>query len=325
MSTPIIVNPPQRSVAATVLLANPHVDNNARAALTPLVTLLDTVSVPGTPVRSVNATGTITLTSTGALDGDTLVVSGTTYEYRTNGTLTPGRTKIDINAGSVAAAGTLTVAVQPTAGDTITIGGVGYLFISNGATPVAGQIRVGTNLSTAQANIVAAINGSDGVNAAHQTVVSEAAFSANASVITALIKGTGGNSIGSTSSFTSGSNHFDAVTLGTTTAGANMSAANQCTAIINAMAADVNVVATQGGGTTVTLTAVTGGIYYNSIVTTTSAHNTSFGSGTLTGGINGTSANAGEFYFDSSFLYIAKQNNTIQNSIWWKISITGSL
>ena len=61
------------------------------------------------------------------------------------------------------AKGTLTVAVQPIAAETITIGTTTYTFVDSGA--VAGQINLGADVVATQANIVAAINGTDSINA----------------------------------------------------------------------------------------------------------------------------------------------------------------
>lgn len=119
---------------------------------------------------------------------------------------------------AVASAGELTVAAQPTADDTFTIGETVYTFIANGETIAEGEIEIGSDLATSQTNIVAAINGTDGTNTAH-TLVTAGDFSSDASVITAKVKGTSGDLIATTETFTSESNLFDAETLGTEVAG----------------------------------------------------------------------------------------------------------
>jgi hypothetical protein len=135
-------------------------------------------------------------------------------------TIATTRTTEKTPVNAVASQGTLTVDTQPTAGDTMTIGGKVYTFTADGTAAADGEIDVGVDLAGAQANIVAAINGTDGINTAHP-LVSAAAFSTNASVITALTKGAAGDDIATTETFTAATNVFDAATLGTTTAGVN--------------------------------------------------------------------------------------------------------
>ena len=63
------------------------------------------------------------------------------------------------NISMTASSGTLTIAEQPTAGDTMTIGGKTFIFVSEGTADADTEIPIGTDLPTTQANIVAAING----------------------------------------------------------------------------------------------------------------------------------------------------------------------
>lgn len=114
----------------------------------------------------------------------------------------------------VAAQGTLTIAEQVTAGDTMTIGGVTYTFIANGAdASVANSIELGADEAGTKTNIEAVLV--DGTN----PDVNAIAFSGDDMVLTAREKGTGGNSLATTETFTHVNNVFDAATLGTTTAG----------------------------------------------------------------------------------------------------------
>lgn len=129
--------------------------------------------------------------------------------FYVNGVAAPDRA---ISQGTVAATGTLTVAVNPTAADTMTIGSTEYTFVAEEDFDAAGEIAIGTDLAATQVNIIAAIMGTDEVNTAH-TLVTIGAFAANVATITAINKGTGGNSIATTETFTSGSNVFSAATL----------------------------------------------------------------------------------------------------------------
>ena len=138
--------------------------------------------------------------------------NGTTHineKIPTNGT--------PVNA--VASQGTLVVDTQITATDTIVVGLTEYTFVA-GATDTAGEIGIGANVAAAKLAIVAAINGTDTFNTAN-TLASAAAFATNDCILTALISGTLGDDVVTTSDFTTGTNLFDAVTLGTTTAGVN--------------------------------------------------------------------------------------------------------
>jgi hypothetical protein len=129
----------------------------------------------------------------------------------------------------VAAQGTLTVAVNPTATDTMTINGVAFTFVAT-LTGAANEILVGTNLAATKVSIENAIGVTpSGASADHSVTTAVrtslgctgADFATNDMVLTAVDPGTAGNSIATTETFASGSNVFDAATLGTTTAGVN--------------------------------------------------------------------------------------------------------
>jgi hypothetical protein len=84
---------------------------------------------------------------------------------------------------------------------------------------VDGEIAIGATLAETQANIVAAINGTDGVNTPHTQVIIEAFNDEEKAVITAIVPGTTGDTIATTETFTPVTDVFDAATLGTTSAG----------------------------------------------------------------------------------------------------------
>jgi hypothetical protein len=117
----------------------------------------------------------------------------------------------------VAAQGTLTVDTQITNGDTMTVDTKTYTF-QDTLTDVDGNIKIGATLAATQANLVAAfdLSGIAGTDyaasmTAHPTV-NIADFAADAAVLTAKTKGTAGNSIATTETFTAGTNIFDAAT-----------------------------------------------------------------------------------------------------------------
>lgn len=121
---------------------------------------------------------------------------------------------------AVAAVGTLTLATQPTAGDTMTIGTTVYTFTADGTADAAGEIDVGADLADAKTLVIAAINGTDSINTAHPTV-SAGTFTVNALPLTARTKGLAGSSIATTETFNAVGNVFNATTLGATTEGVN--------------------------------------------------------------------------------------------------------
>lgn len=125
--------------------------------------------------------------------------------------------------GAIAASGILTLDTQPTAGDTMTIGSTVYTFRAAADFDTAGEIPIGASLAATQASVIAAIEGTDGINTAH-TGVSVGLFDGDDELtITALTAGTAGNSIATTETFTAGTNLFGAATLtGGAAAGASV-------------------------------------------------------------------------------------------------------
>lgn len=130
-----------------------------------------------------------------------------------------------MQAVAVAAQGTLTLDTNPTDADTMTIGAVTYRFKSSmGA---AEDIQIGADAAATQVSIVKTLLGTGvpgtdfyaGSSTPHPTVTCGTAFAANVLTLTARAKGTAGNSLTTTKTFTAGTNVFNAATLGTTTAG----------------------------------------------------------------------------------------------------------
>jgi len=113
-----------------------------------------------------------------------------------------------------------------TSDDTLLIGGTSTIAEDTAGVPdVDGKIAIGGSLASAQANLEAAfdLSGTAGADYATamtaHTTVSIGNFAANVAILTANDYGIGGNSIASTSAFDSGSNLFDATSLGTETLG----------------------------------------------------------------------------------------------------------
>ena len=284
---------------------------------------------PGTPVNAVSAAKALAISGV-VIDGETVTinnpaVAGTdVYEFLADAAqtkTTATNIAVDIAASTTKATDNLTVDNQPTSGDTMTIGSKEYIFVPAGTANADGEISIGTSLATAQANIVAAINGSDGVNDPHPQVTA-GNFTANASAITALVGGAAGNNITTTETFTAGTNVFSAAKLAT---GADCTAANAITALVAAVTAfdTQGVGAADGAGDTVDFTADIAGVIGNNIVIGETMANGAFaGDATkLSGGVDGTAAKEGKLMIDDSYLYVCMGDNTIAGKNWRRISL----
>lgn len=115
------------------------------------------------------------------------------------------------------ATGSLIISAQPSNGDTFTIDSNVYTF-QTVLTDVDGNILIGTDVSATKINIVDSINGNTsnaGIapsTTAHPDVESTG-FSDTVIAIQALVGGTDGNAIATTSTFTDSSNAFSDITL----------------------------------------------------------------------------------------------------------------
>lgn len=275
----------------------------------------------GTPINAVAAHGTLTLTGV-VVDGETVTIGDDVYEFVTDDaqSVVAGHIPVDIKDRTTAANGTLTLAAQPTAGDTFTIGAVTYIFVPVGTATGPCEVSIGADLAAAKLNLVAAINGTDGINDPH-LLVSAGEFVVNACAITALKGGTIGNSIATTETFTSGLNVFAAGTLGS---GADCTAANAILDLITAITANdtMGVSAVDGDGDTIVITADVAGIAGNNIATTETMANGSFGAVKLAGGVNGTTSVGINFMIDETNLYICTAENGIHDANWKKITLS---
>ena len=295
----------------------------------PITVTADKITT-GTPVNAGNSAGTLTISGV-VKNGETVTFGTDVFEFNTRkdstGALIPSA-NIDIDLTGAAtlewAQGTLTVDTQPTAGNTMTIGVGGgekvYTFVPNGTANADGEITIGTDLATAQAAIVAAINGTDAHNTAH-TQVWAAAFGANASVITAFIGGVFGNTIATTETFTAGTNIFDAVVLGTTTAGVdaiNTEAATAFETDFNAEANGYTAVDTAG---TIVVTADVAGTAFGGAATTDTMPFGAWAAGTTSAGVDGTVADQWTVRVDASWLYVAVAANTIADDNWRRVAL----
>jgi hypothetical protein len=283
-----------------------------------------TETVTGTPVNAVNAKAALTLTGV-AKHGEMVTIGEDVYEFvadTAKTTTDPANIPVDIKASATASSGTLTMATQPTAGDTVTIGGSEYIFVPVGTDTAPGEVSVGANVAEAQAALVAAINGTDDDFNDPHPFVRAGAFADNVSVITALIGGTAGDEIATTETFTAAGNLFGATTLGS---GADCTAAHAVTALVTAITASdtQGVGAADGTGDVVDLTADAAGVAGNEIAVATTMTHASFGADvdSLSGGVNGTVGDKKKLLVDASYLYICPAGNTISGKNWRRISL----
>lgn len=293
-----------------------------------LIDGLNGTAKEGSPVNAVNATNVLTIAGV-VVDGETMLILnpeegevGDIYEFcadAAQSVTVEGNIPVDISASATASSGTLTVDTQPTSGDTLTIGDIIYTFVPDGTDNAEGEISVGTDLATAQVNIVAAINGTDGFNTANP-YASAGAFDADASTITALVGGTVGDTIATTETFTAVTNIFAAVALG---GGVDCSAANAITALVGAITASdtQGVGAVDGAGDTIDLTADVAGVIGNAIQVSTDLANGTFDTETLEGGVNGTIGVTTDVYIDATYLYRCVAENTIADKNWRRIAL----
>src|SRR3972149_695770 len=285
------------------------------------------VPTSATPVNAVAATKTLTISGV-VIDGETVVIGDDIYEFcaDTAQSLSTGTIAVDIAAVSTASAGTLTITDQPTAGDTMTIGTKVYTFVPDGTANADGEVSVGTDLASSKVNIVAAINGTDGISTAH-TLISAGAFAVNDCVITAFVGGVAGDLIASTETFTAVTNVFDAGTLGTTVAGVDCVQADAVTALALAITTSdtQGVGGTDGAGDTVVLLVDTKGVAGNDIVIGETMANGAFAGGAvlLSGGVDGTVGTVvGQIlHYDATYLYYIVGANTISDTNWRRVTM----
>ena len=280
----------------------------------------DDIHLPNaTPTNAKAASGTLTILGV-VKDGETVQIGDDVYEFCSDAaqTLTAGSTiPVDIEAHTTKGAINLTVDTIPALGDTFTIGTKTYYIVPAASTLGEGDVALG-DLATSQANIVAAINGSDGHNTANDKASAGAFNVGNVSAITALAGGT--HNVPTTETFATGSNQFSGAALA---GGADCSAANAVTALVTAInASDTQGVgAADGDNNTVVCTANVKGVAGNDIDSVAVMDNGSFAKAKLSGGQAGTVGDQWEICADASFLYVAIAANTVTDANWRRISL----
>jgi hypothetical protein len=200
---------------------------------------------------------------------------------------------------------TLVVAHQPVSGEKLTLGSTVFTFVPVGTDTAAGEISIGTDLAEAQANIIAAINGTDEFNDPHPTVdISE--FDENdTATVSALLGGTVGNGIVCTDTLSGSGDGFTGATLAGGVDCTNTAAATALVGIV-VMNDTQGVTATDEGGGVVKFEAEEAGAAGNDIVVGETMPNAAFAGGAtaLSGGVDGDEVFDGRLMVDDSYLYV---------------------
>lgn len=272
--------------------------------------------VAGTPVNAAAAKATLTIDGV-VKDWETVTIGEYMYIFSANEHSDPAISRYvyaEILDKTTQASANLTLAVQPTSGDTFTIGTKTYIFVPVGTDTADGEISIGADLAGAKANFVAAINGTDNINDKN-ILVKASEFVGNVCTLTALIGGTLGDGIELEETFTDPTNILSAAVL---SGGVDCSAENAIAALVTAVNGNTNspVVATAGANGTIVLTASIGETG-NDISVTANMTNGSFGDGVdaLTGGRDTTPSNNVRFMVDDTNLYIFVGDS------WYKIQL----
>ena len=161
------------------------------------------VANPEAEAKGISATKiTITAKHYGTSGGSAPFTTNANPEVTVDGSGTLGATRaavdpqyipLDIRTNAAKAARDGTFTGTPSADDTTAIAGTTYTAKAVGAATSAGQFELGTDSTSAAANLAAAVNGTDGVNSANANVTASVAGSVI--TITAKIGGTAGNSL----------------------------------------------------------------------------------------------------------------------------------
>lgn len=154
--------------------------------------------------------GSVQATSGAGAPGADAGPKGSLY-LRTDGGASTTLYVREAAGAAVAATGILTLTGNAVAGETVTIGGVTYTFVTGDAGAVLYAVKVGTTASNTLDHLWHAITAGTGAGTeygtgtpAHPTVTA-AAGAGDTIDVTALVAGLAGNSIGTTSAMTAGS------------------------------------------------------------------------------------------------------------------------
>jgi len=272
----------------------------------------------GTPVNAKKATGTLIISNV-VTDRETCTIGDNTYEFDMDNNLANGLAiQVDVADLRNQATGTLTFADVAVVTQTVTIGGTEvYEFCteSAGEGNIAVVIGADTTADTAVTELA------DAINANSELVTAVADTDADTVVVTAIARGTAGNSITTTETCTNAS-----FAGGTLSGGlATITATNAVTALVTSINANDEVVlAADGDEDTVVVTAKYVGTEYNSIATTETMANGAWASETLTGGGYATPCNASSavIVVDNTIYFTDKPCTKWTEDAWYSVSPT---
>lgn len=285
--------------------------------------LNDLIPAMGTPVNGADAKASLSISGV-VVDGEQVIVGGDVYQFSAASgvvVMPEGVIPVDIESYTTASTVTLTIAVQPSSGDTMTIAGKEYTFVPVGTANADGEISIESDLATAKAAIIEAINGLDEHNLPNQ-YVTIGDFSTDDAVITAIVGGTVGDDLAVEETFTGATNVFSAIKLGS---GVDCSAANAVTALVAAVTADdtQGISAADGTGNVVDFTVDVAGVAGNNIEVSTVMTNGTFGVGVtnFAGGADGTVGKAGQMMIDATYFYVCIANNDVSGKNWRRLTL----
>lgn len=277
-----------------------------------------------TPQNAVKASAILTISGV-VVEGETVSIGDETYEFETGGSITAGNIDVDLSASATASQGTLTIDTQITNTNTMTIGTTVYTFVTDGTEASAGEVSIGTDLATCQANLVAAVNGTDALNSPHP-LVTIGNFVADDAIITAISGGVAGDLIATTETFTAGTNVFDGLTLGTTTAGVDAIASTAVTALALAITNNSALVTgVDGAGDTVDVASLLVGTEGNLITTTEAMVNGAFDTATLEDGVYATQSASPCFIIIAGKWYSCSAPVSKWDETGWKVATPATI
>lgn len=269
--------------------------------------------VAGTPANAVAPYATLTFSGV-VVHGETVTVGDDTYQFAADTALTvdEGNLAVDINAVTVKAHQTLTVPVNPTANDTMTVGAgddeVTYTFKAEAVEDT--DIEIGDAVADTQANIVLKLNERDDITCT--------AFADNVATLTAVVGGAAGNSIATTETFTAETNVFGGVALAS---GADCSNANAKAKLLLVTHADPYYTKAAGStGESVKFTGTIKGTLLERIECAETCDNGTFDVAHLDNGVDSVAGVKGDIMIDATHLHILTADQGIDGTNWKKVA-----
>ena len=269
--------------------------------------------VAGTPANAVAPYATLTFNGV-VVHGETVTVGDDTYQFAADTALTvdEGNLAVDINAVTVKAHQTLTVPVNPTANDTMTVGAgddeVTYTFKAEAVEDT--DIEIGDAVADTQANIVLKLN--------ERKDITCTAFADNVATLTAVVGGAAGNSIATTETFTAETNVFGADALAS---GADCTNANAKAKLLLVTHADPYYTKAAGSaGESVKFTGTIKGTLLERIECTETCAHGEFDVAHLDNGVDSVAGVKGDIMIDATHLHILTADQGIDGTNWKKVA-----